>query len=91
MCDDEVASCGAQAHTGAGVAVQSARRLCARSPTTGPVGEFKAGLDVAEWLPDQTLRPRWNVVKGIIAPWGAVLSQSAAKYAIIDLGQAADT
>ena len=54
------------------------------------VGEFKAGLDVGEWLPDQTLRPRWNVVKGIIAPWGAVLSQNAAKYAIIDLGQAAD-
>ena len=55
------------------------------------VGEFKAGLDVGEWLPDQTLRPRWNVVKGIIAPWGAELSQNAAKYAIIDLGQAADT
>ena len=53
------------------------------------VGEFKAGLDVGEWLPDQTLRPRWNVVKGSIAPWGAVLSQNAAKYAIIDLGQAA--
>ena len=60
------------------------------SPTTGHVGEFKAGLDVGEWLPDQTLRPRWNVVKGIIAPWGAALSQNAAKYAIIDLGQAAD-
>ena len=54
------------------------------------VGEFKAGLDVGEWLPDQTLRPRWNVVKGIIAPWGTALSQNAAKYAIIDLGQAAD-
>ena len=55
------------------------------------VGEFKAGLNVGEWLPDQTLRPRWNVVKGIIAPWGTELSQNAAKYAIIDLGQAADT
>ena len=55
------------------------------------VGEFKAGLDVGEWLPDQTLRPRWNVVKGIIAPWGAVLCQNAAKYAIIDFGQAADS
>ena len=54
------------------------------------VGEFKAGLDVGEWLLDQTLRPRWNVVKGIIAPWGAALSQNAAKYAIIDLGQAVD-
>ena len=37
------------------------------------------------------MRPRWNVVKGIIAPWAAELSQNAAKYAIIDLGQAADT
>ena len=55
------------------------------------VGEFKAGLDVGEWLPDQTLRPRWNVVKSIIAPWGTKRSQNAAKYAIIDLGQAADT
>ena len=54
------------------------------------VGEFKAGLDVGEWLPDQTLRPRWNRVKGIIAPWAVVLSQNAAKYAIIDFGQAAD-
>ena len=62
------------------------------SPTTGHVGEFKAGLDVGEWLSDQTLRPRWNVVKKfIIAPWAAELSQNAAKYAIIDLGQAADT
>ena len=42
------------------------------------VGEFKAGLDVGEWLPDQTLRPRWNVVKGSIAPHGAMLSQNAA-------------
>ena len=54
------------------------------------VGEFKAGLDVGEWLPDQTLRPRWNVIKGIIAPCPTALSQNAAKYAIIDLGQAAD-
>ena len=42
------------------------------------LGEFKAGLDVGEWLPDQTLRPRWNVVKGFIAPWGTGLSQNAA-------------
>ena len=53
------------------------------------VGEFKAGLDVGEWLTDKTLKPRWNVVKKFIAPWGAELSQHAAKYAIIDLGQAA--
>ena len=53
------------------------------------LGEYKAGLDVGEWLSDRTLRPRWNVVKKFIAPWGAELSQNAAKYAIIDLGQAA--
>ena len=35
------------------------------------------------------LRPRWNVVKRLIAPWCSRLSQNAAKYAIIDLGQAA--
>ena len=52
------------------------------------VGEFKAGLDVGEWLNHQSLRPRWTVVKGIIAPWAAELSQNAAKYAIIDFGQA---
>ena len=53
------------------------------------VGEFKAGLDVGEWRPDRTLRPRWNKIKSIIAPWAATLSQNAAKYAIIDFGQAA--
>ena len=52
------------------------------------LGEFRAGLDVGEWLSERTLRPRWNRVKGMIAPWGKVLSQNAAKYAIIDLGQA---
>ena len=52
-------------------------------------GEFKAGLDVGEWLPDRTLRPRWNRIKPIIAQWAAALSQNAAKYAIIDFGQAA--
>ena len=35
------------------------------------VGEFKAGLDVGEWLSERTLRPRWDRVKGMIAPWGA--------------------
>ena len=53
------------------------------------VGEFKAGLEVGEWLSERTLRPRWNVLKGMIAPWGIGLSQNAAKYAIIDFGQAA--
>ncbi len=55
------------------------------------LGEFKAGLDVGEWLSERTLRPRWNRVKGMIAPWGTVLSQNAAKYAIIDFGQAAES
>ena len=41
------------------------------------VGEFKAGLDVGEWLSERTLRPRWNRVNGIIAPWAAPLSQNA--------------
>ena len=53
------------------------------------VGEFEAGLEVGEWLSERSLRPRWNVVKRIIAPWGMALSQNAAKYAVIDLGQAA--
>ena len=43
------------------------------------VGEFKAGLDVGEWLPDQTLRPRRNKVKCMVAPWGVELSQNAAR------------
>ena len=34
------------------------------------LGEFKAGLDVGEWLSERTLRPRWNRVKGMIAPVG---------------------
>ena len=55
------------------------------------VGEFRAGLEVGEWLSERTLRPRWNKVKGMIAPWGLELSQNAAKYAIIDFGQAAES
>ena len=51
------------------------------------LSEFKAGLDVREWLTHQSLRPRWTMVKKIMAPWGAELSQNAAKYAIIDLNQ----
>ena len=54
------------------------------------LGEFKAGLEVGEWLSERTLRPRWNRVKKMIAPWGAQLSQNPAKYAIIDFGQAAE-
>ena len=55
------------------------------------LGEFRAGLDVGEWLSERTLRPRWNQVKCMIAPWGTVLSQNAAKYAIIDFGQASES
>ena len=47
-------------------------------------------MEVGEWLTERTLRPRWNWVKGMIAPWGAELSQNAAKYAVIDLGQASE-
>ena len=36
------------------------------------------------------MRPRWNRVKQFIAPWAVPLSQNAAKYAIVDFGQAAD-
>ena len=53
------------------------------------VGELKAGLEVGEWLDERTLRPRWNRVKHVIAPWCTDLSQNTAKYAIIDFGQAA--
>ena len=53
------------------------------------VGEFQAGLQVGEWLSERSLRPRWNVVKAVIAPWGKGLSQNAAKYAVINFGQAA--
>ena len=33
------------------------------------LGEFRAGLEVGEWLSERTLRPRWNRVKGMMAPW----------------------
>ena len=55
------------------------------------LGEFRAGLEAGEWLSERTLRPRWNRVKGMIASWGLALSQNAAKYAIIDLGRAAES
>ena len=55
------------------------------------LGEFRAGLDVGEWLSERTLRPRWNRVKRMIASWGLALSQNAAKYAIVDFGQAAES
>ena len=52
------------------------------------VDEFRAGLEADEGLSERRLRPGWNRVGGIIAPWGREPSQNAAKYAIIDLGQA---
>ena len=55
------------------------------------LGEFRAGLEVDEWLSERTLRPRWNRVKDMIVPWGTELSQNAAKYAIIDFGQATES
>ena len=39
------------------------------------VGEFKAGLDVGEWLSDRTLRPRWNRVRPMSAPCASVPSR----------------
>ena len=54
------------------------------------VGEFQAGLELGEWLSERSLRPRWSLVKTIIAPWGKDLSQNAAKYGVIDFGQAAE-
>ena len=55
------------------------------------LGEFRAGLEVGEWLSERTLRPRWNQVKGMMAPWALSLSQNAAKYAIIDFGAATES
>ena len=40
---------------------------------------FAYNWALGEWLNDRTLRPRWNRVKSMIAPWGAVLCQNAAK------------
>ena len=84
---EEVSPHCAQAHARAGGSVRAARGL--RSVRLQLVGEFQAGLRVGEWLTERTLRPRWNRVKGMVAPWGTELSQNAAKYAIIDLGQGA--
>ena len=68
--------------------VQHARY--ARVAYNWALGEFQAGLEVGEWLIDRSLRPRWNRAKQFIAPWATPLSQNAAKYAIVDFGQAAN-
>ena len=54
------------------------------------VDEFRAGLDVGEWLGIYSLLPRWNRVKGILYGWGNPLSQLAAKGAVLDAGRAID-
>ena len=80
----------AEAHGGAGSSVRPHAGY-ARFAHNWALGEFRAGLGVGEWLTHQLLRPRWNRVKGMIAPWGTELSQNSAKYAIIDFGAAAES
>ena len=64
--------------------------ICPLTPITMPWLIFKAGLDAGEWRREKALRPRFNSVKGTLAPWASLLSQNASKYAIIELGQAID-
>ncbi len=72
-------------------ATRLARHLgYARFAHNHALADFKAGLDDGEWRREKTLRPRFNVVKRTLAPWCVGLSQNAAKYAIIELGQAID-
>ena len=54
------------------------------------VAETRRALDAGEnsATSHYRLRPAFNRVKAGIAPWSAVLSQNAAKYALIDLGTA---
>jgi len=52
------------------------------------LADFKDGLDKGEWRTQYALRPRWNQVKRARYPWCHDLSQNAAKYAIIALGDA---
>ena len=49
---------------------------------------FKDGLGGGEWRTHCASRPRWNRVKRTLYPWCQGLSQNAAKYAIIALGDA---
>ena len=87
MCDEEVASRCAQAHTGTGVAVQSARRICAVRLQLA-VGEFKAGMDDGEGLSEKTLRAVLEQGQGDRRVVGRGAVAERAKYAIIDFGQA---
>ncbi|MCY4059798.1 MAG: transposase, partial [Gammaproteobacteria bacterium] len=54
------------------------------------VAETRRALDAGEKSATShyRCRPAFNRVKAGIAPWSAVLSQNAAKYALIDLGTA---
>ena len=52
------------------------------------LADFKDGLDQGEWRTHYELRPRWNQVKQGRYPWCRDLSQNAAKYAIMALGDA---
>ena len=51
---------------------------------------FAYNWALGEWLTELTLRPRWNKVKDMIAPWGAQLSQDADTFPITDFGAAAE-
>ena len=52
------------------------------------LADFKVGLDEGEWRNERTLCPHFNAVKFKAHPWARSLSQNAAKYAIIALGDA---
>ena len=72
---------------------RQARRLAqhagyARVAYNHALADFKDGLDKGEWRTHYQLRPRWNQVKRARYPWCRDLSQNAAKYAIIALGDA---
>ena len=52
------------------------------------LADFKDGLGKGEWRTHYELRRRWNQVKRTLHPWCQDLSQNAAKYAIVALGDA---
>ena len=51
------------------------------------LGEFRAGLEVGEWLSERTLRPRLERGQEHDRAVGDRVVQNSAKYAIIDFGQ----
>ena len=61
----------------------------ARSAYNWAVGEFQAGLEVGEWLPERSLRRRWNAAKGFIILPGkeAALPRSGRQSIIWSLHQ----